>query len=408
MKRISFGSDHDAVDEAAFAIKNVPFFRGLGYSDIQSIEEMPFTVKSDYRNNFPFNILADGKSVNDPYVVRFQSSGTSGDRLVTVMYMFTLASRMSNCIKINPSFEFLNDISKIRTCRYAAPNCSDVECANPRVSREDRTLEDGTLVLPVYHDLLTTPADMFQIAANELIEYEPHIWYVDPMHLVTLYREIGQSSWEFNPSYDFGVLLTYTYATQILKDRLKKYLDDIAPVASVMAMSEFGYVGMECEKGSLHLNDLDYYLEFIEDEETYGLSELVVTSVGDRLLPHIRYKTNDLYEIVDCTCGCSMPAVKFHGRKKDVVSLQNGSFITPAILDECIGLNEYIDFYQLTKEGKSWVLLYKLAPNNDLPTKNEIKLLNNLVQLLDDKSVKLKCVDYFPFERGGKFQTISL
>src|SRR5690606_3146199 len=163
----SYGDIEAAQKEVAFAYEKVPFFRNgssppnwLGAGGMTNV---PLTSKVEYRKNFPRGILAEGRSVNDPYVNRMQSSGTSGDRLVSVVHAFKLADRMANCVAVNKRLEFLTKVPRIRTCRYAAPNCCDVECSNPNVGMEDRILQDGTLVRPVHHDFLTTPDRMLRI-----------------------------------------------------------------------------------------------------------------------------------------------------------------------------------------------------------------------------------------------------
>lgn len=410
----AFGNLDAAWKEASFAYKSVPFFRSRpaltpAASPAAGFLDIPMTSKPDYRKNFPAGVLADGRSVNDPYVQRYQSSGTSGDRLVSVIHAFKLADRMANCLSVNKSLNFLLDEPKIRMCRYAAPNCSDVECSNPNTSMEDRILQDGTLVLPVYHDLLTTPEPMLKRAFEELHSYEPNVWYVDPMHLSVLIKKARASGWKFDMNRKVSVLLTYTFATQALLRQLATLCEGHFPVASVMAMSEFGFVGLACEEGNLHLNDKDYYLEFIKMEapdDRDDLWELVITSVGDRLCPHIRYRTNDIYRLLGpCKCGSSMPAVAFQGRMKDLVRLPSGRYVTPGELDALVGAPKWIDIFQLTfQKGGHFVFRYS---GETEPAADELATLRSKLEgLLESKALRMEAVQYFPFERGGKFQLV--
>ena len=155
-----------AQKEIAFSFERVPFLRkhmeaaGLKPEDLSSpeaLERFPPTEKSDYRRNFPVGVLAQGQNLNQPGVLQMKSSGTESDRLTTAARSIFLARRLMTCLQVNPRFSFLTTTRQIKSVRFAAPNCSDVECANPNSTFEDRLLPDRTLVLPVYHDLLTTP-----------------------------------------------------------------------------------------------------------------------------------------------------------------------------------------------------------------------------------------------------------
>jgi phenylacetate-CoA ligase len=415
----TYGDVGAACNEISFAYRSVPFFRErrakgeFGPSaalQAHDLIKVPLTSKTDYRKHFPAGILVDGRSVNDPYVNRLQSSGTSGDRLVSVIHAFKLAERMANCVSLNRELGFLLDEPKIRTCRYAAPNCSDVECSNPNVPMEQRILQDGTLVLPVHHDLLTTPERMLQAAFEELHSYRPNIWYVDPMHLAFLIRKARESGWSFDVDRRVAVLLSYTMGTQALLRQLATLCKGHFPVVTVMGMSEFGFVGLDCHAGALHLNDKDYFLEFLALEEGGGstdLWELVITSVGDRLCPHIRYRTHDVYRLLPrCECGHSMPAVSFEGRRKDLIQLASGRVVTPRDLDRVVGAPPFIDMFQLTYQRPS-TFIFRYSGDAERSNAADMQALREgLEGLLESTSVRIELVKYFPFERGGKFQLI--
>jgi phenylacetate-CoA ligase len=214
--------------EVAFAYENVRFFRqhleavGLRPADLEKPEDLrriPPTRKMHYRRNFPAGVLAAGKTLNDRFVHRSQSSGTGGERLVTVAPTFVLAERMSTVLSVNPPLDaYLTGRPNRRTCRYAAPNCSDVECANPRSTTADRILADGTLVLPVHHDLLATTEPMIEQAIRELQEYEPHWLYADPTHLAFLLRGLRRRG--VKPPPVGAIALTYSLCTGVARRQL--------------------------------------------------------------------------------------------------------------------------------------------------------------------------------------------
>ncbi|MFG2883215.1 hypothetical protein ACGFYV_13075 [Streptomyces sp. NPDC048297] len=117
------------------------------------------------------------------------SSGTTGDRLATVVHRPLLAERMAVTARAHPALsERLLGAEDRRVARLAAPNCSDVGCATPLSTLADRTLPDGTLVLSVAHDILATPPAMVDKILDELDAYRPAWLYADPTHLAFLCR----------------------------------------------------------------------------------------------------------------------------------------------------------------------------------------------------------------------------
>jgi phenylacetate-CoA ligase len=177
-----------------------------------------------------------------------------------------------------------------------------------------------------------------------------------------------------------------------------------------MGMSEFGFVGLGCHDGTLHLNDKDFFLEFVKlnpEAEADDLWELMITSVGDRLCPHIRYRTNDVYRLLGpCSCGSAMPAVVFQGRSKDLVRLQSGKVITPSDLDAAVGAPPWIDIFQLSYQRPS-TFIFRYRGDAQLFDEAELRVLREKLEaLLQSSNVRIESVQYFPFERGGKFQLI--
>jgi phenylacetate-coenzyme A ligase PaaK-like adenylate-forming protein len=413
-KSITFGDYSRALKEIEYANTKVPFFKTRNSSLPAfdgNITQLPITTKSDYRKNFPTNILAEGHTLESPFINRLQSSGTSGERLITVSHTFKIVDRFVNTISMSKHLKHLADAKKIKTCRYAAPNCSDVECSNPNATREDRMLEDGTLVLPAYHDLLTTPKTMLRTCFDELHEYEANIWFVDPMYLAFLSRKAKEYGWEFDLRAPPTLLLSYAFCTQSTRRQIDDFSKLASPVSNVIAMSEFGYVGAECESGIMHLNSKDYFLEFIpfkDGKNENQLYELVMTSIGDRLSPHIRYQTNDIYRLIHepSTQPSDNPAVIFQGRSKDIIEIDDGKLVTPRQVDDALGAPLWIDVYQLNVVSKNHYTIKYDGDKNLFSTEEQNIILDKLKSLLKTETITFEHAKYFPFERGGKFSLI--
>lgn len=408
---LAFGDYDAACREYEFARNHVPFFRGREAAPAPggAFDQIPPTTKADYRANFPFGIIAEGHLPTDPHVQRLQSSGTEGDRLSTVAHEFLLAERMWRCLTLNRELKPLLQVAKIRTCRYAAPNCSDVECANPHAAMADRILPDGTLVLSVHHDLLTTPDRMIETALKELAEYRPNMIYADPTHLAFLIRSARRLGVADPIPPDAAVVLSYSFATAGALRDIRGAATRGNPVARALSMSEFGYLGMECHCGTIHLNAADFYLELLPAgaaaEDGEPLLELAVTSVGDRLCPHVRYLTGDLYRVAGgCACGTGMPGVTLEGRRKDSLILGGGRMVTPRALDRAIGSRPWIDVYQVGARGQDYDFRFIGDPAAE--DRDDIPRLQAALEALLEARVRVGRATYLPAARGGKFMTI--
>lgn len=349
-----------ALEEVFEAYENVPFFaRHMDQAGLQPRElrtpadfrKLPPTEKVDYRRNFPAGVLVRGATLNDPFVFKSQSSGTTGERLLTITHTYTLAERMTTTSSAHPGLcAVFASAKEQRICRFAAPNCSDVECATPNSTPESRTLFDGTRVLPVAHDLLATPDSMVDQSMAEAVEYRPHWFYTDPMHMAFLAGNLRKRG--IAPPPVGGIVLTYNLVTHSARRQVAEVFAGDCILVEVVSMSELGWMGMECPHGHVHMNNQSFYLEFVvgnRPAEPGELAELLVTSIGDPVSPHLRYRTGDLYTLLDgaCPCGSTFPRVEFHGRGTYTAVRGGEVVLTPKQLDHLVGEAPWLEFYKL-------------------------------------------------------------
>jgi phenylacetate-CoA ligase len=406
-----------ALEEIAEAYERVPFFKGHmdaaglrpgSVTTPADFRRIPATSKVDYRRNFPAGVLVRGAALSDPFVFRSQSSGTTGERLLTIAHSYTLAERMTTTATVNPGLSgVFSGATEQRICRFAAPNCSDVECATPFTTPESRTLPDGTRVLPVAHDLLSTPDSMIDQAVDEIVDYRPHWLYTDPMHMAFLARNLKARN--IAPPPAGGVVLTYNLVTRSARRQVAEaYGTDQPVLAEVVSMSELGWMGMECPHGFVHMNTDSFYLEFLVGDrpaEPGELAEMYVTSIGDEISPHLRYRTGDLFTLLDgrCPCGHCYPRVEFHGRGTHLVMRHGEPVLTPHHLDELIGPAEWLAAYKLRQLDEDRVRLRYIPSHSAEPT-HPPELADRLRAALGpDIAVDIEPVGYIECERSGKF-----
>lgn len=396
----------EAWNECAFARQSVPAFEALPVPDEGSYEEfwdrVPVTGKADYRYGFPGRVVARGADLAANDILMSHSSGTGGERLTSVARLYDLTSRQEATMRAHPTFAaLLASVSNQRVCRYAAPNCSDVECASPFTTIVDRTLRDGTLVLPVAHDLFATSERMVGQALSEITEYRPHWLYTDATHLSFLISRMRQRGVTRLPGIR-AVLLTYTRATAMAKNYIRAFFGPLVPVVEVISMSELGWIAMECPSGRLHLNTESFLAE-LRTSPPEAAGELLLTTLGDRLSPHLRYGTGDFYSLYDtaCQCGSALPAVRFEGRRSEALIAGDGSAVWPQEIDEIIGTPEGMLAYRVHQEVSGAVEFSCLpADHTPAPAADEVGV--RLSERLR-REVAVRVTGYLPSQRSGKY-----
>jgi len=401
--------------ELNYTYEKVSFYRkhmekaGTDPNSIRSLSDvmkLPYTEKKHYRKNFPLGVLAKGYKPNDIRLTRSQSSGTTGDRLVTVEVGMLLLNRAMKCARVNPAIEKAILNHKRKTCRYAAPNCSDVECANPNSTMEDRLLSDGTLVLPVYHDLLTTSDELVERALNEIREYQPDLYYIDPTHFAFLVRHARRRGITLPAA---PVMATYTSPTRCSRRQIADMFSGQQGVIELLASSEMGWLGLECPHGRLHMNTDSFFLEVIRGERYAHpgeIGELYVTSLDNGALPHIRYKTGDAIRLIDedCPCGSHLPVAEMQGRLVNFIKHDNRYLASPQDIDRLVGAPIWLDQYQCHQIDESQITLKMLVNEHyseDLENELTKKLQDYLGQAFTINTEKLT---YIATDRSGKFQ----
>ncbi|MET7751591.1 phenylacetate--CoA ligase family protein [Micromonospora sp. NPDC005367] len=410
-------------DEIAYAFERTVFFRehmeanGLRPQDITDPEDfrrIPPTSKAHYRRNYPAGVLAKGYTLSSPEVMRFQSSGTSGERLNSAILSFDLARRQATGLGVNRRFDELwRPGGRPKICRYAPPNCSDVECATGFSTMQDRTLPDGTLVLTVAHDLLATPEWQIVQALDEIEEYQPDLLVVDPTHLAFLIRWARRLGRKITSSRRLHVVCGYTLMTDVARRQIEAFLGPNVPIGDMIGMSELGYLGFECHFGRRHINNIDFYPEFVWDGrpvEAGQIGELYVTTIDDALIPRIRYATGDYFTPLPttCECGSELPVVRIEGRTTGMIRLQDGRLVTPGGVNALVGRAPWLDLYQL-EQDPTGACTFRYIPNgeadSDAVTEGVAQIEARLADALAPNGVRLAATDYIASERSGKFQS---
>lgn len=407
-------------EELAFAYENTRLARakldnaGVRPADVArpaDLRRIPVTTREEYREAFPAGVLVSGATLSDPLVVRSRSSGTAHERLISADFSYTLAERRFGALDVNPPLmALLADPTTRRSIRYAAPNCSDVECALPEVTMKDRILPNGMLVLPSAHDVYTASETILAKAWEEIGSWEPDYLSCDPSRFAHLLRFAEARGPASIPGRAF--VMTYNFAPAFAADYIASRLADGVIRANSVTMSEFGWVAATCPEMTLHLNTATFWMELLDDDlapvGSGEVGELVVTTLGDPLSPRVRYQTGDLYRPLDaCACGHPHPAVRFEGRRRDTARCADGTGLTTQEVDDLVGTPGYLLSYRFRQHASGHAELRYMSDRGPVP-EWEREIHDALAARLGPGCrVEVAAAAALPSERSGKFLTCT-
>lgn len=316
--------------------KNSTFYRekfdeiGLKPSDIKSIDDitkLPFTVKSDFRANYPFGLFA----VPRKEIVRVHaSSGTSGKQTV-VGYTKNDINRWATCVAraLTAAGVTKSDYVQISYGYGLFTGGLGIHYGVEKL---------GATAVPTSTGKTTKQIELMQdFKTNALCCTPSYALYmaekmrdmgIDPVNDLDLRIGVfGGEAWSGN------------MRTQVEKELGIKAFD-------IYGMSELQGPGVsfECEaQDGLHINEDYFYPEIIDPQTLKPLpdgeyGELVFTCIGNEALPLLRYRTGDITALYRDECACGRTLVKMRklrGRTDDMLVVR-GINVYPSQIEHII------------------------------------------------------------------------
>lgn len=367
------GYQKEMVRETALHVyKNNKFYReklqaaGLNEQSIKELDVMdklPFTTKSDIRDQYPFGLLSTG----DDEVVRYGSStGTTGEPINS--YYTGDDWFANNCVVATI---LSNLITKEDTVALIVPY--GLALVGQDVDRAMELIGAKTIAIDVLGAV--TPVER---AIKILKETHATALVCSPSRALFIAGEAKKAG--FDPKEDFSVKKIFCVGEGTSKEKAKAIKEIYgADAYPLYGMTETNTLAMSCPCGKLHLMENKINFEIIDPDTEKTLKdnergELVVTSFG-KAMPLLRYRTGDLCTIHSemCDCGSKFRYLEHHGRISDSV-MMDGKRIQILDLEAVILPTSGAEFFTLKINKKKNELVVGLVLEENAIKAVEVKL----------------------------------
>ncbi|HYX05703.1 MAG TPA: phenylacetate--CoA ligase [Bacteroidales bacterium] len=385
---------------------NVPYYRekmqqaGLGPEDISGIDDLyklPFTVKQDLRDNYPFGLFAVPMSE----IIRLHaSSGTTGQPTVVGYTRKDLATwsevvaRTLSCAGIER-----NDFIQIAYGYGLFTGGLGIHYGSEKI---------GAVVIPVSGGNTKRQIQLMKDFGSTVLACTPSY----ALYLAEAIEESGISRNELKLRVGvFGAEPWTEEMRQEIEDKLKIKAIDIFGLSEIIGPG----VASECEyQTGLHIQE-DHFIPEIIDPVTLEVlpegqeGELVFTTITKEGLPLIRYRTRDLSTIEYGSCICGRTTVrmkKILGRSDDMLIIRGVNVFPSQVETVLLEMSETkphyllivdrvnnLDMLQLQVEVEEQFFQDKISQLQGLRRKIQSNLESALGLSVDVKLVEPKTIE---------------
>ncbi len=303
--------------------------RGLAPQDIRSLEDidkLPFTVKSDLRDTYPFGLFAS--PMKD--VVRLHvSSGTTGKPIVvayTKEDVDVWTSVMVRCLAgcgLHPG-----DIIQVAYGYGLFTGGLGAHYGAERL---------GATVVPASTGNADRQIMLMKDFGVTAICCTPTYF----LHLIDRAAELGVEMKELP-------LRAGVFGAEPWTDSMRRHIETMSSIEAfdIYGLSEIigPGVGCECRRHQgLHLFEDHFYPEIVDPATGAPLpdgneGELVLTTLSKQAMPMVRYRTRDITRILPgrCECGRTLRRIGRIGRRSDDMLIIRGVNIFPSQVEAAL------------------------------------------------------------------------
>lgn len=152
-------------------------------------------------------------------------------------------------------------------------------------------------------------------------------------------------------------------------------------IMDIYGLIEVGDVGWQCRRAKeYHINADAILVEFLNDGKPVApgeVGEIVVTSLYNKAMPLIRYRSSDAGRPSDghCDCGCNLPTMKVvDGKMLDFLVLPDGKLVSPHVPKKALLFVKGIQRFQIVQHTvRELDVLCEVSPEWSDATPQEIE-----------------------------------
>lgn len=335
-----------------WVIERVPFYRkkmeeaGVKADDLKSVADLsklPFTVKNDLRDNYPFGLCA--VPMNE--VVRIHcSSGTTG-KPITGPYTADDIEQWAECMARNLWAAGLRKGDIVQ-------NAYGMGLFTGGLGFHQGATKIGCAVVP-------TSSGMTERQIMLMKDFGTTGLFCTPSYALT----IAERAEELGMPVKDLPLRVGCFGAEPWSEAMR---DEIQQRMGIVAMNTYGLtelggpgMGFECEgRTGLHLNEDHFLVETIDPVTLEPVpegqrGELVLTALQRRAMPLIRFRTKDITTLTRERCSCGRTLVRMDritGRTDDMLII-NGVNVFPSQIESLLSeIDEIVLQYLLVVRKK--------------------------------------------------------
>ncbi len=301
---------------------------------IEDIYKLPYTVKQDLRDAYPFGMMARPRRD----LVRLHASSATTGKLTVAGYTQKDIDVWAECAA-RALVMAGGDKDSVVHVSYGYGLFTGglgMHYAGEKL---------GACVVPA-------SAGNTQKQIQLLVDFGADIICCTPSYIIYLTEEIERMG--LKPGVDIklkgGVFGAESWSEGMRED-IEKRLGIRA--CDIYGLSEIAGPGVACDcqfKTGMHFQDDHYYPEIVDVDTLqpldYGESgELVITTLTKEGMPLIRYRTRDIASLNDAPCPCGRTSVKLNkitGRSDDMLIIR-GVNVFPSQIESVLLKNESIE-----------------------------------------------------------------
>ncbi len=348
------------------AYDRVPFYRermdaiGMKPEDIRTlkdIEKMPFTVKTDLRDHYPYGLFAEPME----NIVRLHaSSGTTGKPIVAG-YTRDDLNNWSECIArlATAAGATKGDIAQISFGYGLFTGAFGLHQGLEKI---------GATVIPI-------SSGNTERQINIMRDFGATVLIATPSYALYM-AEVAEKMGALKDIHIKYGLFGAEASTEEMRRELERRWGCVATenygLTEVMGPGVAGECLYKC---GMHINEDHFLCEIIDPVTGEVLpdgeqGEMVITTLTKQGMPMIRYRTRDITRIIpgECACGRTHRRIdRLHGRTDDMLIIRGVNVFPSQIEDVMKTFDQLSSWYviELTRENHLDVVTLKVEPNAD-------------------------------------------